>query len=343
MTTVFVSHPPAKLANYFGDRATAALRAIAQVRLNPSDAELSSRELADLAQDCDAIISYRQTVGDEALFAALPQLKAFVRCAIDIRNIDVASASRHGVLVTQASAGFITSVSEWIVGAMIDLGRGISASAASYHAGRLPPPAMGRELRGSTLGVIGYGQISRYLCDVALALNMRIVVHDPYTATDRAEFEQVSFEALLAQSDFVVCLAPATEATENMMNARAFAAMQPHAFFINASRGNLVDERALLAALDAGVIAGCALDVGRAPDQMPSPDVAAHPRVIATPHIGGLTPPAVEHQAMETVSQLAEIFQGRAPKGAVNAAEAYRWRKAFGAGASKAGSMGTSR
>ncbi len=332
MTTVFVSHPQSKLAHYFGDRATAALQATAQVRqvrFNPTDTDLSSQELAELAQDCDAIISYRQTVGDEALFAALPQLKAFVRCAIDIRNIDVASASRHGVLVTQASAGFIASVSEWIVGAMIDLGRHISASAALYHAGQPVTPVMGRELRGSTLGVIGYGQISRYLCDLALALGMRIVVHDPHAPTGRAEFAQVGLDALLAQSDFVVCLAAANEATENLMNATAFAAMQPHAFFVNASRGNLVDEDALLAALDAGTIAGCALDVGRAPDQMPSPRVAMHPRVIATPHIGGLTPPAVEHQAMETVAQVAELLQGRAPKGAVNAPDAYRWQQAF--------------
>jgi D-3-phosphoglycerate dehydrogenase len=112
------------------------------------------------------------------------------------------------------------------------------------------------------------------------------------------------------------------------MNAATFAAMKPGAFFINASRGNLVDDEALLAALDAGTIAGCAVDVGRAPDQMPSPRVAAHPRVIASPHIGGLTPPAVEHQALETVAQVAELLQGRAPRGAVNAAEARRWRQA---------------
>jgi len=334
MTTVFVSHPQSKLAHYFGDRASAALQAIAQVRFNPTDTDLSSADLAEQARDCDAIVSYRQTAGDEALFAALPQLKAFVRCAIDIRNIDVASASRHGVLVTRASAGFVPAVAEWIVGAMIDLGRHISASSEGYHAGRTVASAMGRELRGSTLGVIGYGQIGRYLCDIALALGMRIVVHDPHTATGRAEFAQeATLEALLAQADFVACLAATTWETENMMNAAAFAAMQPHAFFINASRGDLVDEDALLAALDAGVIAGCALDVGRAPDQMPSLRVAAHPRVIATPHIGGLTPPAVEHQAMETVSQLAEIFQGRAPQGAVNAAEAFRWRQAFRVGA----------
>lgn len=330
MTTVFVSHPRTSLAHYFGARATAALQALADVRFNPGDTDLSSRELAALAQDCDVIISYRQTQGDEALFAALPQLKAFVRCAIDIRNIDVPAASRHGVLVTQASAGFIASVSEWIIGVMIDLSRHISASAALYHAGRPVAPLMGRELRGATLGVIGYGQISRYLCDVALALGMRIVVHDPYTRTGRQELVQTGLAPLLAEADYVVCLAAATEATENMMNAQTFALMKPGAFFINASRGNLVDESALLAVLDAGTMAGCAVDVGRAPDQMPSPRVAAHPRVIASPHIGGLTPPAVEHQALETVAQVADILQGRVPQGAVNAQQAHRWQLAFG-------------
>jgi D-3-phosphoglycerate dehydrogenase / 2-oxoglutarate reductase len=328
MTTVFVSHPQSKLAHYFGDRAIAALKAVAEVRFNPGDTDLSSSELAALAGDCEVILSYRQTVGDEALFAALPCLLAFVRCAIDIRNIDVPAASRHGVLVTQASAGFIPSVSEWIIGVMIDLSRHISATTADYHAGRPVIPTMGRELRGATLGVIGFGQISRYLCDVALALGMRIVVHDPYTPTNRKELEQVELLPLLQRSDYVVCLAAATEATENMMNAATFAAMKPGAFFINASRGNLVDDEALLAALDAGTIAGCAVDVGRAPDQMPSPRVAAHPRVIASPHIGGLTPPAVEHQALETVAQVAELLQGRAPQGAVNAAEARRWQQA---------------
>jgi hypothetical protein len=156
MTTVFVSHPQSKLAHYFGDRAIAALMAVADVRFNPGDTDLSSSELAALAGDCEVIISYRQTVGDEALFAALPRLLAFVRCAIDIRNIDVPAASRHGVLVTQASAGFIPSVSEWIIGVMIDLSRHISATTADYHAGRPVTPTMGRELRGATLGVIGY-------------------------------------------------------------------------------------------------------------------------------------------------------------------------------------------
>ena len=129
---------------------------------------------------------------------------------------------------------------------------------------------------------------------------------------------------MLAQSDFVVCLAVATDQTENLMDAAAFAAMKPTACFINASRGNLVDEAALARALDDGGIAACAMDVGRAPDQMPSPALARHPRVIATPHIGGLTPAAIEHQALETAGQVRRILQGEIPPGAVNPAQATR-------------------
>ena len=122
----------------------------------------------------------------------------------------------------------------------------------------------------------------------------------------------------------MVCLAVATEATENLIDAKALARMKPDAFFINAARGNLVDEAALLAALDAGHLAGCALDVGRAPDQMPSPALARHPRVLATPHIGGLTLPAMEHQSMETAQQAAQLVAGRVPAGSVNAKQAFR-------------------
>jgi D-3-phosphoglycerate dehydrogenase len=121
------------------------------------------------------------------------------------------------------------------------------------------------------------------------------------------------------QADYVVPLAVATAQTENLMNEAAFAKMKPGAFFINVSRGNLVDEAALARALDSGRIAGCALDVGRAPDQMPTPALAARPEVIATPHTAGLTQPAIEHQSLETVAQAAQIVQGRVPGGAVNA------------------------
>jgi D-3-phosphoglycerate dehydrogenase len=129
----------------------------------------------------------------------------------------------------------------------------------------------------------------------------------------------VALDVLLAESDYVVPLAVATAETENLMNDAAFSKMKTGAFFVNASRGNLVDEAALARALESGRIAGCALDVGRAPDQMPTPELAARTDVIATPHTAGLTLPAIEHQSMETVAQAAAILKGRAPQGAVNA------------------------
>jgi D-3-phosphoglycerate dehydrogenase / 2-oxoglutarate reductase len=324
MAKIFLTHPPEALANYYGDRAIAGLKALGEVRFNAAGRELTIAELIEAARGCEVIVSYRQTPGSPELFAASPDLVAFSRCAIDIRNVDVAAASAAGILVTQASAGFITAVSEWVIGAMVDLGRRITASAESYHVGQVPPAVMGRELKGATLGILGYGQIGEYLARLALALGMRVLVYDPFKQAGEPGVVQTDMPQLLRESDFVVCLVVANDSTEKLLNAAAFAAMKPGAYFLNASRGNLVDDDALVAALESGRLAGVALDVGRAPDQMPVPAIARHPKVIATPHTAGLTLPAIEHQSLETVAQMAEILQGRAPKGAVNAAHATR-------------------
>jgi D-3-phosphoglycerate dehydrogenase len=324
MAKVFLTHTPHAFENYYGERALAGLRSVAEVKRNPAERELDVAELIEAARDCDVIVSYRGTPGSAALFDGLPNLVAFSRCAIDIRNVDVETASRNGILVTQASAGFIASVSEWVIGAMVDLGRGLTRASEAYHAGTVPPALMGSQLAGSTVGVIGYGQISRYLCDLLVALGMRVLVSDPYAKVPSGSVSQVELPQLLGESDYVICLAIANAATENLMNADALSRMRRGAFFINASRGNLVDEKALADALDRGHIAGFAMDVGRAPDQMPSPSLAGHPRVIATPHVAGLTPQAIEHQSLETVGQVTEILKGRAPKGSVNADRATR-------------------
>lgn len=327
MTVVYVSHPSHRLDPYFGPQALQQLRAIAEVRLNPEPRELETAELVEAAQDCDALIAYRQTPAPRDLFAGLPRLAAFLRCAVDIRTVDVAAASEHGVLVTQASAGFVAAVSEWVLGVMVDLARGLSGYAAAYHAGGVATPVMGRQLRGATLGVIGHGQIGSDLAGLALALGMKVLVNTPEAVAPRPGLQQVPLRPLLEAADFVVCLAPANAQTVNLMNAEAFAAMKPGAFFINAARGELVEEGALLAALQGGRLAGCALDVGRAPDQMPSPALARHPLVLATPHIGGLTVPAIEHQALETVAQLQQLQRGTMPPGAVNPQHARRLRR----------------
>src|SRR5258708_10387364 len=309
-----LTHSPEPRALYYGERALAGLRKVGDVKLHEGAAPLEGEALIAAAADCDLIVSYRQSPGPAMVFERLPRLVAFLRCAIDIRNVDVPAASNAGVLVTQASAGFVTSVAELVFGLMGGRGRGIPRSGRLYHHNEIPAAHMGRELKASTLGVIGYGAIGREVARIGKALGMRVLIHDPYK-----KVKQVPLDKLLAQSDFVVPLAVATAEPENVMDARAFAKMKPGAHFINVSRGNLVDEQALEAALDSGRLAGCAMDVGRAPDQMPTPRLAARADVLATPHTAALTLPAIEHQSMETVTQAAAIAKGMAPKGAVNA------------------------
>ena len=312
---ILLTHSPEALKLYYGERALAGLDELGEVKRHHGSSPLEGEALIAAAADCDLIVSYRQSPGPAALFERLPRLKAFLRCAIDIRNVDVAAASRAGVLVTQASAGFVTAVSEMVFGFLVDLSRGITRSATMYHENRIPKAQTGRELKGSTLGVIGYGAIGREVVRVARALGMHVLIHDPYVQG----VEKTGLDQLLAESDYVVPLAVATAETENLIDQNAFSKMKRGAYLINVSRGNLVDEAALEAALDSGRLAGCAMDVGRAPDQMPTPRLAARPDVIATPHAAGLTVPAIEHQSLETVAQAAEIVNGRAPRGAVNA------------------------
>jgi len=312
---ILLTHSPEALELYYGPRALAGLQQLGEVRRHHGSPSLEGEALIEAARDCDLIVSYRQSPGPAALFERLPKLKAFLRCAIDIRNVDVAAASRAGVLVTQASAGFVTSVSELVIGLMVDLSRGITRSTIEYRSGHVPKATTGKELKASTLGVIGYGAIGREVVRIAEALGMHVLVNDPYVK----DVEQTPFDELLGKSDNIVPLAVATAETENLLNDGAFSRMKRGAYFINVSRGNLVDEAALEAALDSGQLAGCAMDVGRAPDQMPTPRLAARPDVIATPHTAGLTVPAIEHQSLETVAQAAEIVRGRVPKGAVNA------------------------
>nr|WP_233287231.1 NAD(P)-dependent oxidoreductase [Bradyrhizobium oropedii] len=260
-----LAHTPQMRRDYYGERSLNGLRAVADVKLHEGDEALDATALVEAAADADIIVADRMTQGPGAIFPVLPKLRAFVRCAVDIRNIDVAAASAAGVLVTQASAGFVQSVAELAIGFMVDLSRGVSLATADYHAGRAPEVVMGRQLAGSTIGIIGYGSIGRYLAGLAKALGMTVLVADPFAAIDDVVIAHLPLDDLLAHADYVVCLAIANAQTENLIGQAALARMQKHAFFINLSRGNLVDEAALAAALRDGRIAGAALDVAARP------------------------------------------------------------------------------
>lgn len=324
MLRVFLAHTPEMFEGYYGARALAALSRHAEVVRNPGASVLSGAALAEVARGCQAIVADRATPGTAETFAAAPDLVAFLRVAVDISTIDVAAASAAGVLVTRATPGFVDSVTELALGFMVDLARGVSGHVQAYRRGEEPQGRMGLQLSAAILGIVGYGRIGRRLAELALALGMRVLVSDPHATVEDPRVTQAGFEEVLGASDIVVCLAISEASTHDLFDAAAFARMRRGARFINLSRGELVDEAALAAALDSGHLSGAAMDVGRAADQRPSAFLARRADVVAAPHIGGMTPEAMEHQAMDTVRQVAALARGEMPDNAVNAAAAHR-------------------
>ena len=157
---IFLTHVPDMLENYYGPRALAEMRKLGEVRLNTSGKVLDGKALAEAAKGCEIIVSDRQTPGAAEFFLAAPDCCAFLRVAVDIRNIDADAASRAGVLVTHATPGFMASVSEMAIGMMIDCARGITDATIAYRNGQEAEPRMGRQLKGATVGIMGYGAIS---------------------------------------------------------------------------------------------------------------------------------------------------------------------------------------
>src|SRR5947207_12002560 len=151
---IFLTHVPDMLENYYGPRALAEMRKLGEVRLNESGKVLDAKALAEVAKGCEIIVSDRQTPGPAELFPLAPDCCAFLRVAVDIRNIDVDAASREGVLVTRATPGFMASVSEMALRMMIDCFRELSVSIIAYIACRAVLPAMALRLRGETARVI---------------------------------------------------------------------------------------------------------------------------------------------------------------------------------------------
>jgi D-3-phosphoglycerate dehydrogenase len=321
--TAFLTHNPEDLDAYYG-RALPELSAIARVIFNPLDRDLDTVELISAAKDCDVIIAHRSTPGEAAVFAELPGLLAFLRCAVDISTIDVDAASAAGVLIGHADKSFVPSTAELALALMLDLARNVSESTVEYRNGVQPSQRSGLQLRGRTAGIIGYGAIGSYLAHLLRGIGMQVMVCDPAVDVEPDGFEQTGLDQLLARSDFVLPLAPSTTETENLIDARALSLMRPGTMLVNVSRGELLEEVAVAAALDSGQLGGLAMDVGRASDQRPSPELARRPGVVATPHLGGLTPDNADAQALSSVEQMRSMLDGVVPPRAVNADKAHR-------------------
>lgn len=320
----FLTYTDYELASYYSDAGLAQLRRHVDVVMNNTGRVLQGRELAEAAAGCEIILAHRSSAGRGETFDHSPDLIAFVRAAVDISTIDLPSADAHGILVTHTSAGFGTAVSEMALAMMFDLARGISLARSAYAANTEPVLPKGLQISGSTVGIVGYGTIGRRLAELTASLGMRVRIYDPYIDARELGESAVSFETLLSESDFVVCLAASTPDTYNMFDTAAFSRMKRGAYFLNLSRGDLVDEDALDSALNKGTLRGAGLDVGRAPDQKPSARFIGRTDVVVMPHVAGMTAQAREHQTMDTVRQIAALAAGEMPPGAVNPHAAHR-------------------
>lgn len=322
---VFLTHNPEDLDAYYG-RALPQLEALADVVQNPFDRDVTTAELIEAAAGCHVIVAHRATAGEASVFEALPELVAFLRCAVDISTIDVDAASDCGVLIGHADKSFVASTAELALALLLDTARNVSASSIDYRNGTDPAQRPGRQLRNQTAGIIGYGAIGAYLAQLLVDVGMRVLVNDVRDVTVAEGMEVVGFDELLERSDAVFPLAPAGPSTTNMIDAAALARMRRRATLINVSRGELLDENAVVAALDSGQLGALGMDVGWAPDQRPSPELAARPNVVATPHLGGLTPENADAQAASSVEQVAAILAGQLPPRVVNGDQARRLR-----------------
>ncbi len=320
---ILLTYPTTARTFWFGDSCIAAMKEVGEVVLNPTDKVLPPAELAELGRDCTIMVLDRLTPVTAELLSLMPNLVAVVRGGVDHRWVDVKAASEAGVLVTQVNAGYRASVAELVLALMLDAARGVTHYVIEYRKGTVPRPIPGQQIAESTVGLVGYGRIAQHLARILIAMGANVIATDP-VAEIAAPVERVTLKALVERSDYVVPLVVATEQTKNLLDEAMLRSMKKTAWLVNCSRGDVVDEVALAKLLDEKKIAGVAMDVGWAEDQMPSPELARRSDVIATPHVGGITRQSFESHAMQTVEQTAIILKGEIPYGALNAERSQR-------------------
>lgn len=297
-----------------------ALSAVAEVVERPP---MSPAELAATIGQFDALMVRSATkVTAEVFEAAAGRLKIVGRAGVGVDNIDVAAATRHGVIVVNSPEGNTVAAAEHTIGMMVALARRIPAADQAMKAGEWGRERfVGVELYLKVLGVIGMGKIGQRVAAVARALGMRVLGHDPFLSPDKAHelgVELVDLDRLLSESDFITIHVPRTPETTHLFRAETFARMRRGARILNCARGGIIDEAALVAALEEGRIAGAALDVF---EQEPLGESALRrlgDRVVLTPHLGASTEEAQLKVAVDVAEQIAAVLAGHPARSAVN-------------------------
>ncbi len=288
----------------------AILRAVAQVDDQPT---ITAEELLKVVAEYDAVIVRGRTKITADVFAAAKKLKVVGRAGVGVDNIDLKAAKAHGVAVVNAPKSTSVSVAELTLGLMLAVARSISLADGSMKRGEwIKKKLKGVELCGKSLGVIGMGNIGSAVAVRAQALGMKVLGYDPkFSVADIRLLgaEPVSLDDLFARSDFITLHIPLTDETRCVINADAIAKMKPGVRLICAARGGVIDEAALLEALNSGKVAAAALDVfvKEPPD---AGSIAEHPNVVATPHIGAQTDEAQEHASEDIASEVLTALRG---------------------------------
>jgi D-3-phosphoglycerate dehydrogenase / 2-oxoglutarate reductase len=307
------------VADPIAEEGLALLRPHADVRTVSADPAALEEELPR----AEALLVRSETRVTADLLERAPNLRVIGRAGAGVDTIDVDAATRRGVVVVNAPGGNAVAAAEHSLALMFALARRVAAADASMKHGEWRRSAyVGTELTGKTLGLVGLGRVGSEVARRALGLDMRVLVFDPYVPDEHARhlgLEPMDLEPLLQASDFVSLHVPLTETTRNLINASRLACMRPSAFLINCARGGLVDEAALLSALDEGRLAGAGVDVFPREPVAPDDPLPRHPRVIATPHLGASTVEAQAQVAVQVAEEVLAVLQGRPTQFAVNA------------------------
>jgi D-3-phosphoglycerate dehydrogenase len=287
-------------------RAVAVLRAAPGIQVEERKG-LKEAELLPLVADIDAWIVRGATQVTRKLIESAPRLRWVARAGAGLDNIDVAAAKERGIGVLNVPGANAVAVAELVFGLLLGLLRHIPEADASVRRGEWDKSRfMGRELRGKTIGIVGLGKIGRAVAQRARAFEMTCVGHDPLVsdADVRAMgVEPLALDDLLPRAEVLTLHVPLSAETKGIISAGRLAELPRGAFLVNAARGGLVDEVALLAALESGAVAGAALDVFSTEPPQDSP-LVGHPRIVATPHVGAATVEAQEAVGEEIVKLL---------------------------------------
>jgi D-3-phosphoglycerate dehydrogenase len=293
--------------------------------LAKSDAELVVAEktdaasLAELAKSCDAIMTNWAKVPEQVI-AASPNCRIVSRLGIGLDNIDVAYCTRRGIPVTNVPDYCLIEVAEHALALLLALSRKVAFYHHETQNGRyqLQAGPKLRRIEGQTLGIVGLGNIGRKLAEKALGLGMKVIATSRSRKNPMSGVEFVELDQLLAQSDYISLHTPLTAENKHCFGAAQFAKMKPSAYLINTARGGLIDHAALAAALNAGQLAGAALDVQdpEPPDLSQSP--YNDPRVIVTPHAAFVSEESLANLRSRVAQQVATRLTGGVPENVVN-------------------------